>query len=248
MSRLTMFILTMSGIMFSQFENVCYGAKEETISVSRQQLIGLEDLWEAGQTNEYYSKARTMVENLGAQDGARDVAEVATKLLDIFLLKVSHEEQVGTENLFLMEALAKLLITGDRAYVQNREVRVRLISKFLGYIRDERVLDFEPLPVFANVSPPLGTPGMAGMRPEAIADPVARIKYEEKIRQNQQNALINRRQAALVEIERRISGPIIEYMIEIFRTDGKSSALAAECIEYARLSDDEKNRVLTAED
>lgn len=212
MTRLSMFILAVSSIMLSRFGNSCYGANEQSVSAFQQQLVHLEDLWEAGHTSEYYFKARTMVKDVVAQGGTGDVTEVAARIFESLLPKLIREEQAGTENLFAMEELAKLLITDERVSLQERRVRVRLLSQFFGYIREEWVPDFKPLPVYANVSPPPGTPGMAGMRPEAIADPIARAEYEEKIRQNHQNALMNRRQAALANIERRISEPIMEYI------------------------------------
>jgi len=229
-----------------QYSSVCFATSEELGTVSNEELAQHEALWKAGGTNKYYSMAATMVRIIVAQPGNHDLQNVAAILFGNLMSKEEGDKGVGTADLSVMEALAKYFIANDKVSIEGRRGNVRLLSSYLGRIRSERIRDFQRLPVVANVSAPAGTTGMAGMSPNAIADPVARAKYEESIRQNLQNDLTNRRQSALEKIERKISRPIIGYIIETFRAgESSSSALLSECIVSASLNDEEKKEVMS---
>ena len=75
------------------------------------------------------------------------------------------------DDLSAMNNLASYLISYADATSEDRRVNVRLLCKYLGKIRKEIVPNYKPKLVVANVPPPPGVPGMAGMSPEAIKDP-----------------------------------------------------------------------------
>ena len=107
--------------------------------------------------------------------------------------------KTGTDDLFTMQKLASYLLSNTNASAEERRATVPLICAYLGEIRNETVPNYERKPVTRNVAPalPPGVPGAAGMDPDAISDPVARAKYKEAIRKNQENSLMNTRQAVL---------------------------------------------------
>ncbi len=112
-----------------------------------------------------------------------------------FQIKVAVGDQ---EVSFLVGTIVALVITDEQARVFNErreaEERANNAHSRKGKIHEESIQNFSPRIVLQNVAPPLGVPGMAGMAPEAIHNPAARLEYETAIRENQQIAILNWRQ------------------------------------------------------
>lgn len=144
-----------------------------------------------------------------------------------------------------LRTLAQRLVSTGGADMEEREQIARAMASFLGSVRAERIPNFQPLPVFANVMPPDGGggPAIAGMDPGVIPDPVARAKYEKSLRENQENNLLNARQRELEITDRVLSERIVRYLGAAFAGLDYKSAVVAECIEKARLTDKEKEEI-----
>ena len=208
-----------------------------------RQLVELEEMWAVGKTDEYCRHAANLAKDIVA--GKRDAESVgaAATLLEGLLAKESTVKDSEVGVLAATEGLAFYIAKSDKEITPDRQKLVPLLARYLGHVRNERVPDFRPLHVVANVSPPAGVPGFAGMNPDAISDPVAKSNYLKAIQENRQNNLTNRRQALLERVERRTSRPIMEYMVSTIRNGGVPTALVAEWVNSARLNEKEREEV-----
>lgn len=232
-------------LSFITFENMCFSANQKFITKLDKQILQVEDIWKAGNIREYYSKVASITRDIMANSTKSNLNKVAAKLFDNLISKEAKIGEVGMDDLSPMQKLASYLISNNNVSIEERRINVLLLSEYLGKIRKEIVPNFKSKRIVANVSPPAGTPGMAGMSPEAIKDPIARAKYEASIRENQENNLMNSRQAELRSIEREMLKPIIDYIIETFHAGDISSALFTECINYASFNDKEKEAIVS---
>jgi hypothetical protein len=231
-------------LSFIMFENMCFSANQEFITTLDKQILQVEDVWKAGNTREYYSKVASIARDIMANSAESNLNKVAAKLFDNLISKEAKIKEVGVDDLLVMKKLAYLLLNNN-ASSEERQINVLLLSKYLGKIRKEIVPNFEPKLVVANVDPPAGTPGAAGMSPKAIHDPIARAQYEASIRENQENGRMNLRQAKLKSIEWEMSKSIIGYIIETFHAGDSTSVFFTECINTAALNDKEKEEVVS---
>ena len=231
-------------LSFFKCENVCFATDQESISMLDKRVLQVEDLWKTGKTREYYLKAIDIARDIMANSTTNNLNAISAKLFDNLISKEVKIEEVRLDDLSAMQKLASYLISNTNASIDERRTNARLLCRYLGKIRKEIVPNYKPKPVVANVRPPLGTPcAVSGMSPEAITDPVLRAKYEASIRENQNNNLINSRQAELRSIEEEMLKPIMDYTIGTFHVDDISSALFTECIKSANFSDREKEEV-----
>ncbi len=144
-----------------------------------------------------------------------------------------------------MQKLASYLISNTNATNEERRINAKLLCRYLGKIRKEIIPNYEPKPVTTNVSPPVGTPlAVTGMDPKAISDPVLRAQYEASIRENQENNLMNSRQAELKSIEWEMLNSIMDYVSGAFNAGDVSSSYFSECIKYASFTDKEKEEII----
>ena len=238
------FVWTILATSIVGYGNVCLSKDQEPIAMLDKQVSQLEGLWEAGKTQEYYAEAASIANHIMVDSTSGNINRVAARLLESLLSKAAQLPKTSPDDLFVMQKVASYLVTNANASTEEQRTNVRLVSRFLGEIRKEIIPNFKRKSVTLNVSPPPGVAGMAGMDPEAIRDPIARAKYKAAIRENQSNNLLNTRQTVLRNIEREVSEPIVRYMIATFQAwDGGSSALVAECIKNARLTDEEREEV-----
>lgn len=226
------------------YDNACFGVDQESIAKHEQEVSQVEDLWKKGNIREYYSKASKVAKDIEMNSPTSDLNAVAAKLLDNLITKEVKIEEVGTDDLSTMQRLASYLISYTNASSKDRRINVRLLCRYLGRTRKEIIPDYNPKPVVANVPPPPGVPGFAGMSPEAIKDPIARSKYEASIRENQKNNVINRRQAELGSQDREMTKPIMAYIAETFHAADISSDLLTECLHGAGLNETEKEEIV----
>lgn len=226
------------------YDNVCFGVDQESIAKHEQEVSQVEELWKKGNIREYYSKASKLAKDIEMNSPTSDLNTVAAKLLDNLITKEVKIEEVGTDDLSIMQKLAAYLISYTSASDKDRRINVKLLCRYLGKIRKEILPDYKPKPVVANVPPPPGVPGFAGMSPEAIKGPAARARYEASIRENQENNVMNRRQAELGSQVREMTKPIMAYITETFHANDISSGLFTECVHGAGLREKEKEEVI----
>lgn len=211
----------------------------------------LELQWNAGvgqQEYEYYVGATRIANGLtGRDDPAANAA--GTQLLRNVLEKRSPsgtdaDFDVGAADIVATKTIARFLLESDNVSDEQRLEKVPLFANALGKIRGEIVPDYVPKRVVENVAPPQGVPGMAGMDPAAISDPVAREEYKVAIRENRLNNLTNKRQQKLHEAEGELAEPIVKYLSRVAAADPTGTAVVRKAIEDARLTDAEMAQVL----
>lgn len=237
-------IATVLVMPFITYDNACCGMDQESIAKHEQEVSQVEDLWKSGNIREYYSKASNIAKDIEMNSPASNLNTIAAKLFDNLISKEVKIEEVGTDDLSTMQKLASYLISYTNASGKDRQINARLLCKYLGKTRKEIIPDYKPKPVVANVPPPPGVPGFAGMSPEAIKDPTARSKYEASIRENQENNVMNRRQAQLGNQDREMTKPIMAYITETFHAGDISSDVLTECLHGAGFNDKEKEEVV----
>lgn len=216
-------------------------------------VMQLELQWKAGvgrQEYEYYVGARRIADGLvGHDDPAANAAGM--QLLRNVLAKRSEslsrtdaDFDVGAADILAVETIARFLLEHDNVSDEQQLGKVPLFANALGKVRREIVPNYVPKRVLENVAPPPGVPGMAGMDPEAISDPVAREKYRAAIRENELNNLMNKRQQELHEVEAELAIPIVEYLSRVAAADSTGTKVIRQAIVDARLTDAEKAQVL----
>jgi hypothetical protein len=222
---------------------ICKG--REAAGNLAEEALRLEELWKGGKTSEYYQQASKIAEEILSGDATDTKDEAAAELLESLLSKAAVSTKATTYyDLFAMRKVASYLIPPERFSAEERRINARLLSKFLGEIRNEIVPNYQDRPVTMNVAPPPGTPcAVAGMDPDAIDDPVARAQYKEAIRQNDENNLMNTRQFVLRNIELELSTHIVAYLIDAFQAPGTPQSLVDECIKNAKLTDAERKEL-----
>lgn len=128
---------------------------------------------------------------------------------------------------------------------EQRRSNAILLAHFLGQVRAGIEADYKWRPVAANLMPRSAGSGyvFAGMSPDAITDPQARAEYEQALRENRENNLNNERQAAFRSADFVSSTPIVNYIGEAFAGEDGDSQTIVDCIESARLTDEEKETI-----
>ncbi len=239
LSRLQVSLLLILVVCPAGYGKVCLGKDQET-GIGTQQVLHLEQLWKAGRKNQYYQEAAKMANDILAGSATAKNNEAAVQLLESLLAKAAISSKATVEDLFGMQKVSSYLVSNANLSTDDRRANAPLLCKYLGEIRNEIVPNYQPQRVTENVAPPPGIAGVAGMDPDAIADPVAREKYKEAIRKNREANLMNTRQWVLEGIQRKMSAPIVAYVIEALGTPGTPPALINECIKNARLTDAER--------
>ena len=242
--RQIMILTTIVGVVLVEWTCPCFGGNQESALMLEKKVIQNEDTWKTGQMRDYYAQASSIANDISATHAQAGINTVAATLLHNLMSKDVPPAEIGAEDLWIMVKITATLLSATDAPATDRQNIVQLLSKFLGRIRSEIVPNFVPKHVVANVPPPVGVTGAAGMDPEVISDPIAKSTYEDSIRENQENNRINSRQTALRRIDRQMSSAIIEYMIQTLSMGEASSSLVAECINGAGLNDNEKAAVL----
>jgi hypothetical protein len=243
--RRIMLIWAIPVLSFIICDNVCLGIDQESIIMLDKQVLQVEDIWKTKNIHEYYLKATNIAKDIMINSPTSNLNTIAAKFFDNLISKEVKIEEVELDDLLVMKKMASYLISNINASVEERQINVKLLCKYLGKMRKEVVPNYTPKLVVANVAQPAGTPGAAGMSPEAISDPIARAKYEASIRENQGNSRMNSRQVELRSIEWEMSKPIIAYTIGTFHASDISSALFTECINSASFNDREKEEIVS---
>lgn len=234
------------------------GTGQGSTSVSStldKEVTQLELTWTPGvgiREHEYYARAGKFADGLSIHEQVIANA-AAVKLLSNLLSKKTESFEtreadfdVGAADLVAMEKLARFLLGNDNVLIKQRREKLTLLAKLLGRVRAEIVPDYVAKRVVANVGPPAGVPGMAGMNPEAIADPVAREKYKAAILKNQLNNLMNERQGQLHYMETQFAKPIVEYISRVAASDRAARDIVHQAVLDARLTPLENTEVAQA--
>ena len=152
--------------------------------------------------------------------------------------------EIGAGDLHVMRQLGTYLMGSPNPPPAERRLAADALSAWLGRIRSERIPDYVLREVVENVPIPDGVAGAAGMSPEAISDPVARAKYETAIRENRDNNAMNSRQATLTNLDETMGEQIVSYLKTAVDSKSLSSTLITQCVDKARLTSEEKAKVL----
>lgn len=244
LSQRKMLLCAILAVLFIKSEDACSSGDKESVPMSDEQILQIEYLWKSGKPREYYLRAADVTRDITTNSTTKNLNQVAARLFGNLISKEAKTSEVGVDDLSVMQKLASYLISNHNASTEDCRTNIQLLSMYLGRIRKEIVPNFEPKPTVENVAPPPGIPGMAGMDPAAITNPVARAEYEASIRANQENSLVNSRQVALRSIEREMSKSIMEYMIRTFRAAASCHDLLHRCMSEAKFSDSEQREVL----
>lgn len=231
-------------VLLTSYINVSFGGDKEPVDMFDNRALQLENLWKAGQQREYFLRVAEIVESTVTDYKGASQNLIIAKLLEDVLSKEVIARQVDLKDLEVMRRLAWLLISNYNVSRDNCQTNAVLLCRYLGKIRNERIQGFEPKFVVANVAPPVGVPGMAGMDPKAIADPVARAEYEGAIRANQANNLLNSRQIALERASNEMSLVIMAYVTRTFYDASLPYDILRKCMNDAKFEDHEQKEVL----
>jgi hypothetical protein len=200
-----------------------------------EKLQFLERTWTEGGNPEYFVSAKKVANELKGLGG--DEAASAAVLLDTLLRKNVESVEVGTTDLAAKASAAREILRAQDETASARETDVKALTGFLGAVRRELIPDFVARPVVANVSPPIGAgPRMAGMNPNAIADPVAREAYRAAILENSRNSVLNSRQVVLHDLQEDLSRPIVDRMKQFAKSDASALSLVQEWVQMANLT------------
>lgn len=212
-----------------------------------KELARLELIWQPGHGRDYYIQAGKIADGLQAQERVAANA-AALSLLNAVQAKrpvaVEDSLDTGVTDLAAMTKLAHFLLAQDNMPIEQRQQKMRLLSKLLGQVRREIVPNYVWQRVVMNVAPPAGVAGMAGMDPEAIRDPVARKQYQAAILDNQSKSLGNSRQQALRRMEEELARPIVDYLSAAARPPGALADTVRQSVAEARLTETEKAEVI----
>ena len=221
--------------------DVSFGRDKESVMLENK-ASQIEDLWKAGKQHEYYLKAADIVRDITTNSTTKSLNRGAATLFADVLSRETNAHEIHSDDLDVTRRLAWLLISNNHASIEECQTNAQLLCRYLGKIRNERIPKFEPKPVVANVAPPAGVPGMAGMDPAAITNPTARAEYEASVRANQKNSLLNSRQSALEKTNKEMGKVIMVYLV---RTFVSSPDILRKCMIEAKFSDSEQREVLT---
>jgi hypothetical protein len=227
-----MLILAASTSVFAQ-------ATTDVQTAFTEKFESLERTWTKGGNPEYFVSAKKVANELKGLGG--DEAASAAVLLDTLLRKNVESVQVGTMDLSAKASAAREILRAEDETASARAADVKALAGFLGAVRRELIADFVARPVVANVSPPIGSgPRMAGMNPNAIADPVAREAYRAAILENSRNAVLNSRQIVLKDLQADLSPPIVDRLKRFANKDAVGLSLVQEWVDAAELTDAER--------
>lgn len=178
------------------------------------QMQGIESLYNSGQYEMFCTKIKEAAQSAIDEPEKYPLA-ASVRILDMLTEKMTNSACV--ELPLIGQQLVLNTIQSDTEMTLQSQDFARSIASFLGAIRSERIQNFVELPVSANVAPPGGAPGFAGMDPNAISDPGAKEKYLEALSSNSRNNSINRRQSQLAKVDRRISGHVLDYVGKVVK-------------------------------
>ena len=183
----------------------------------RDMQTNYEQLWSDEQYAEYFDQARNEI---------RSLLQLATVPVDRFEQALSLAETVVARQVDpvvlgsqidlaakrdIVAALVgcQLDTTAEAGRVADLRRRTdALAAAFAKAIDAEIIPDFESEPAAFNVAPPAGVPGgIAGMAPDAIADPKLRAEYEAAIRENRMRGVNTSRQPFLRRVLAEIRPP-----------------------------------------
>ncbi len=233
-------------IGLSAFVIACLAAElaatEDAHKMNDVNLIQVQEAWADGLSSENMAATQDVLGDILSRDDKERT--LGAQLLERLLMAEPPSGDVGDEDIVIFESVA-LHIMSSRDLSRDAARRNSLLaSQLLGRLRQEIIPNFSRLPVTANVRPPPGVPGYAGMSPEAITDPAARAEYESAIQANRKNNRINRRQHTLERVEKSIRGHLHDYLAQLVDEASISKDHFERCLIDARIEDIERLRLL----
>ena len=205
-----------------------------------EQMQDIESLNQSGQSDTFATKIKELAKS-AFHEPEKYPSDAPAKILD--LLTDNMTNSASGELPSIGEQLVLNIIQSDRNMTLQSQDDARSVASFLGAIRSERIPNFVPLPVVANVAPPDNVPGFAGMDPNAISDPGAKEKYLEAISSNERNNSINRRQAQLEKVDRLISGRVLDYVCKVAKKFNVPPSEVDQWAALGKFNENEKARI-----
>jgi len=201
------------------------------------QMQGLQSLYDRGQYEVFCTNIKAAAK-AAVDEPQKYPADASVRLLDSLSEKITNS--TCAELPAIGEQLALNIIQSDRELTLQSQEAARSLTSFLGAIRSERIPNFVALPVSANVAPPDGVPGFAGMDPNAISDPGAKQKYLEALTSNERNNSINQRQAQLEQVDRFISRHVLNYVGKVVKKWNVPSSEVGQWVASGKLNESER--------
>lgn len=218
------------------------GATEGARQMKDEKITQVETMWASGLSAENLSSTQTIVRDILSEDDPNRTQ--GARLLEKLLMEKSPSVGMGDEDIILMETIALHMIS-ERGVSREAAERNSIVSaKLLGRLRQEIIPNFSRLPVPANIGPPAGVPGFAGMSSDAIGDPAVRAQYEGAIQDNLRKNRTNRRQHTLAKVERTMSKLVRDYLVAMTREAKISQSHLACCMAEARMDSTERTEIM----
>jgi hypothetical protein len=205
------------------------------------QMQSLESLYDSRQYDVFCANIKAAAKAALDEPGQYP-ADASVRILDSLSAKITNSTCAELPS--IGEQLALNIIQSDRDLALHSQDAARSLASFLGAIRSERIPNFVALPVSANVAPPEGVPGFAGMDPNAISDPGAKAKYLEALKANERNHSINQRQAQLGQVDRFISRQVLSYVGKVVKKWNVPSSEVDQWVTSGKLNESERARIV----
>jgi predicted thioredoxin/glutaredoxin len=202
-----MYILVATGAITSSHceENKYYLIGVEGTATQLQSASqDVEKLWESN-SDDYANAVNEMLRGVTDSKTPSD-AEVLLKWVSAILAK--DDNSATNPAAILAVQLRSIQVITDHFYSGkvDRNIKLRtadVVKEYLLKISKDMDKKYEPKSVVANVAPPPGVIGEAGMSPNAISDPKLKADYITAIRENAKNSAMNTRQKMLQKVDRR---------------------------------------------
>ena len=211
---------------------------EDAQEMRDSKLSQVRAMWADGLSADSLTNTQALVDNILSEDDQDRT--LSANLLETLLITNPSSSDMGGEDIAIMESVAVHIISATDLSGEAARRNSMVVSRLLGRVREEIIPGFSRLPVTANVAPPAGVPGFAGMSPEAISDPSARSEYERAIQANLENNKVNRRQHTLVTVEKRLDARVQDYLVRLDREAEISTEHLDSCMLEARMGTAEK--------
>lgn len=199
----------------------------------------LDNFWKSGKTDDYYTHAAKYAKQIVASNSVTE----AMQLMESQAGKRFVANDSYLEILSETEKLALCVLHSPDTSASDRQKKAELLAAYLGRIRSERIQNFQPLSVVANVNPPDGIPGFSGMDPNAILDPMVKLKYLQAIEESRRNNVTNKWQSILFSINGNLTAPVLKYIARVSKANNVPTAVTDKWMTSARFTDNEREEV-----
>lgn len=222
--------LVLTGVVAPQV-----GLGAQTIAAER--LAELDRLWQAGEIAKCQDQITRLKNESVNGVGAFATAPEAVKLLKDLVSKEFQGKISGEGMLNDLEALS-LYVMGQKFSGSDEVMEAATtLALFVGKIRESKIEDYMPTLAVANVAPPSGNgPGFSGINPAALTNSDQKAAYEKAIRENQEQAAKNERQAKLQLLDGSLSQQVVQFLKKAAESEGVNESDVSKWMIRAKLT------------